>query len=170
MATGLVAGYGALAAIAARFLYPARDSDRSWLYVIRIADMGVGDSLNYRTPAGARVVITRQGRTPEAESFLALSSTCPHLGCQVQWEPHNNRFFCPCHNGVFDPTGRAIEGPPAQAGQSLPNYPMKVESGLLFIEVAHSELHLGEGRVVPLPEKPPGPGHDPCLGCGNRRS
>lgn len=135
MVGGLVAGYGALAAIAARFLYPARDSPRNWLYLTRADDMKVGDSLNYRTPDGARVVVTRQAEEPEAESFLALSSTCPHLGCQVHWEPGNDRFFCPCHNGVFDPSGKAIGGPPGDAGQRLPDFPLRVDKGLLYIRV-----------------------------------
>ena len=67
--------------------------------------------------------------------FVAFSSICPHLGCQVNWELQNDRFFCPCHNGVFDRDGNATGGPPAAAGQRLPRYPLKIENGLLFIEV-----------------------------------
>ena len=44
--------------------------------------------------------------------------------------------------GFLNPTsgtaslgGKAIEGPPANAGQSLAAYPLKVENGLLFVEV-----------------------------------
>ncbi|MBI4577262.1 MAG: Rieske 2Fe-2S domain-containing protein, partial [Planctomycetes bacterium] len=69
------------------------------------------------------------------EDFLALSSTCPHLGCRVHWEVQNRRFFCPCHNGSFDAAGRATGGPPAEAGQSLPRYALRLEGGLLFIEL-----------------------------------
>jgi len=87
---------------------------------------------------------------------------CPHLGCQVHWEPQNDRFFCPCHNGVFSPDGVATAGPPAEAGQSLLEYPLKVEGNLLFIEVAQSVLAKGPGRLE-KPCGPPGPGHDPCL-------
>ena len=53
----------------------------------------------------------------------------------MHWEAHNNRFFCPCHNGAFDPAGKATAGPPADAGQSLLRYPVKVEAGLLYILV-----------------------------------
>lgn len=67
--------------------------------------------------------------------FAALSSTCPHLGCQVQWQPQHGRFLCPCHNGAFDASGRAIQGPPADAGQFLSSFPLKIEEGLLLIEV-----------------------------------
>jgi Rieske Fe-S protein len=94
-----------------------------------------GGSLEYQGPTGAKIVIARQGSQGTEDDFVALSSVCPHLGCQVEWRPHENRFFCPCHNGAFDAEGKGSEGPPAAAGQSLSRYPLKVEGGLLFIEV-----------------------------------
>jgi Rieske Fe-S protein len=68
--------------------------------------------------------------------FVALSSICPHLGCRVHWESHNERFFCPCHNGAFDSSGKAIAGPPKTANQTLPEYPLKVVDGSLYIEMS----------------------------------
>jgi Rieske Fe-S protein len=131
MLTGLAAGYGAFAGLALRFLYPARPRPRGWMFVTDLARLRPGESMTYTTPAGEPVAIARLA----AGELIALSSTCPHLGCQVRWEAHHNRFFCPCHNGIFDPTGKATAGPPADAGQSLLRYPLKVENGLLFIEV-----------------------------------
>jgi nitrite reductase/ring-hydroxylating ferredoxin subunit len=136
MGGSLVAAYGNLAAVMARYLYPARPEQRSFLFVTDIASLGAGESFLYTTPSGASVNVTRRGAGDSVGEFLALSSVCPHLGCQVHWEPHNDRFFCPCHNGVFTPEGVAIEGPPADAGQSLSQFPLKIENGLLFIEVA----------------------------------
>jgi len=135
MAGGLAAGYGTFAAVAGRFLFPAREARRGWLFVARADSLKPGSSLNYLLPSGKPVAITRRGSSGSAADFLALSSTCPHLGCQVHWEPQNDRFFCPCHNGTFDPSGKATGGPPGDAGQSLPQYPLKVENGLLFVEV-----------------------------------
>ena len=162
MGGGLVAAYGTLAAVMERYLFPARPAPRGWMFVTDLKGMSVGDSLFYRTPSGATVNVTRQGGGKSAEDFLALSSTCPHLGCQVHWESQNNRFFCPCHNGVFTPEGVGIGGPPGEAGQNLPQFPLKVESGLLFIEVPLTELARGPGRIEHRCG-PPGPGHDPCL-------
>lgn len=133
MACGLAGGYGAFGAMAGRFLYPAKATEMAWLFVARVADLGANAAINFKTPAGAPITIARQGEGNDAESFVALSSTCPHLGCQVFWEAHNNRFFCPCHNGVFDPSGLGTEGPPK--GQQLLKYHLRVENGLLFIEV-----------------------------------
>jgi Rieske Fe-S protein len=133
MGLTLLASYGTFFAYAGRYLYPAGPPRTGWLYVTTVDAMKVGDSLRYRTPAGAPIVITRKATGGSAQDFLALSSTCPHLGCQVHWETANHRFFCPCHNGVFDPEGLGTEGPPK--GQSLLRYPLKVEGGLLYIEV-----------------------------------
>ncbi|MDA8016648.1 MAG: Rieske (2Fe-2S) protein [Thermoanaerobaculia bacterium] len=163
LAAGLTAAYGTLAAYMGRFLFPARPPETGWMFVTQAAEIPEGEALLYRTPSGRTVNITRQGG---GDAFLALSSTCPHLGCQVHWQPQNNRFFCPCHNGVFTPQGEAIGGPPAESGQSLPQYSLKVDRGLLFIEVALDELALGPGEVLESPpEAPRGPGHDPCLYC-----
>jgi len=159
------AAYGTLAAFMGRFLFPARPPARGWMYVAQEGRMRPGESLRFQTPAGATVNVTRRGEVADSEAFIALSSTCPHLGCQVHWEPHNDRYFCPCHNGVFTPEGVGVSGPPGEAGQSLSSYPLKVEGGLLYIEVNRDELALGEGRVLAPGAEPVGPGHDPCLGC-----
>ena len=137
MLCGLAAGYGTFFTMAGRYLYlyPTGARTKAWLFVTELDGMRAGASLKFEAPTGIRIVIARRTENGTADDFVALSSVCPHLGCQVHWQPHKNRFFCPCHNGVFDPQGKAIKGPPAAAGQSLADYPLKVESGLLFIEV-----------------------------------
>ncbi len=132
---GVAAAYGTCGAMAARYLYPARGRPLGWMFVAREADIAQGASFSYRTPAGERVTIARQALDREPEDFVALSSTCPHLGCQVHWEVSQQRFFCPCHNGTFDKAGRGTGGPPGEAGQSLGRFALKLENGLLFIEV-----------------------------------
>lgn len=143
MVGALVTAYGSLAGFFGRFFYPARPPGRSWLFVSEVAQLAVGDSIPYRLPGGSPVHITRHGDSGGAKDFLALSSTCPHLGCQVHWEARHQRFFCPCHNGTFSPEGKATGGPPADAGQSLLQYPLKVENRLLFVEAPQDELAQG---------------------------
>ncbi len=153
MAGGLAAGYGTFFAIAGRYLYPSPDPG-AWYYVGRTADIEHDGSLSYESPQGVRVVVRRSAeapvdREPTVDDFAALSSVCPHLGCRVHWEAHNERFFCPCHNGAFDASGRATEGPPKAANQSLPRYPLKVENGLLFIHMpTHVVGSADDGRVM----------------------
>jgi nitrite reductase/ring-hydroxylating ferredoxin subunit len=166
MAAGLIGGYGGLGAIALRYLYPARPDELSWQFVAEADTIEVGESLRYQGPSGETINIARQSRGGGTGDFVALSSTCPHLGCQVRWEAQNDRFFCPCHNGVFDPSGVAIGGPPGEAGQRLAQYPLRVENGLLHIAVPAKRLVDGteaEGRILADEEGISGPGHDPCL-------
>ncbi|MFO0587481.1 MAG: Rieske (2Fe-2S) protein [Polyangiaceae bacterium] len=145
MAAGLAAAYGGLGLIGVRYLYPASKKRTAWMYVVDLASFKKGASTPFRTPSGEKVMIARVGDGDDPSAFVALSSTCPHLGCQVHWEGGQNRFFCPCHNGTFDATGIATGGPPKEAGQSLPRYPLKIERGLLYIEVAVETLP-AEGR------------------------
>jgi cytochrome b6-f complex iron-sulfur subunit len=149
MALGLAGGYGMFAAFAGRFLFPSRARQTGWMYVTELARMKIGDALAYESPEGTKIAVARKESAGAATDFIALSSTCPHLGCQVNWEGQNNRFFCPCHNGVFDPSGKAIAGPPADAKQSLDRYPLKVERGLLFIEVPIDKLPSHSETMAP---------------------
>jgi cytochrome b6-f complex iron-sulfur subunit len=139
MAGGLALGYGMFFRCAARYLYPSEEGT-AWMFVTDVASVAPGQAFSFQSPTGVPVVITRKssngaGDSPTADDFLALSSVCPHLGCRVHWEPQNDRFFCPCHLGAFDPEGRPTAGPPLAANQSLPEYPLKVEDGLLYINM-----------------------------------
>jgi len=155
MGGGLLAAYGTFGAFCARYLYPAKGTATQWMYVADVKSVKPGASFSYRTPSGAEVAIARTGADDTAASFIALSSICPHLGCQVHWESQNDRFFCPCHNGVFTPEGVAIEGPPAKAGQSLKRFPLKVENGLLYVEAPTQKLASASMESAN--------GHDDCL-------
>ena len=136
MAGWLAAAFAGLASIAGRFLLPRAGDDRRWLYVAEVARMPPGGVVPFVTPDGEPVTVARLGAGGGSGDFVALSTTCPHLGCRVHWEAHRSRFFCPCHNGVFDPGGRALSGPPADAGQSLSRHALRVHGGLIYISVS----------------------------------
>jgi cytochrome b6-f complex iron-sulfur subunit len=42
----------------------------------------------------------------------ALSATCTHLSCTVQYRPDWQVIWCACHNGKYDLNGNNISGPP----------------------------------------------------------
>jgi Rieske Fe-S protein len=50
-------------------------------------------------------------RTPGGE-YRAMSATCTHLSCTVQYRDDLQRVWCACHNGQYDLNGKNISGPP----------------------------------------------------------
>ena len=66
-----------------------------------------------KVPLGA-VWLIRRG-----EKVAALSTTCPHAGCFVDWEPGKKAFGCPCHGSAFDLAGTCTAGPSPRAMDSL---------------------------------------------------
>ena len=40
-----------------------------------------------------------------------VDTRCPHLGCQLAWNPEEHTWDCPCHGSRFDIHGRLISGP-----------------------------------------------------------
>ena len=140
MGFGLTLGYGTFGTLIGWFLYPSKGAAKAWQFVADLGSFGVGKSITYQGPAGQKVVITRMENNGSADDFIALSSVCPHLGCQVHWEATNSRFFCPCHNGAFNGVGEPLSGPPKDSNQTLPRYPLMIDNGLLFIEVPVTAL------------------------------
>ena len=53
-------------------------------------------------------------KTEDGEVFTG-AARCPHLGCQVEWNPDEKTWDCPCHGSRFDFHGRLLDGP-AQKG------------------------------------------------------
>lgn len=133
MLAGLAASYGTLGYCALRFLAPdPNDTNLGWQFVATQESLAGLSSFEFVASSGVKIVIASAPDVTES-GLLALSSVCPHLGCQVFWEAANDRFFCPCHNGVFDSQGKATGGPPADADQSLTQYPIKIEGGLVYV-------------------------------------
>jgi len=147
MGGGLVAGYGAFACYATRYLYPTDAGKSISQFVCTLDQLKVGESLPFTMPSGAKVVVARQAEGDSADAFIALSSICPHLGCKVHWEANNDRFFCPCHNGAFDAEGAPTEGPPAAANQHLTRFPLSVEDNLLMIQVPVESITVSDSEA-----------------------
>ncbi len=54
---------------------------------------------------------------------LALSRTCTHLGCRLNFNEQINLLVCPCHQSRFTRRGKRVAGP---ARRNLPVYPVRV--------------------------------------------
>jgi len=44
--------------------------------------------------------------------YRAMSATCTHLSCTVQYRDDLREVWCACHNGKYNLDGRNISGPP----------------------------------------------------------
>lgn len=67
----------------------------------------------------------------EDGGFLALWQRCPHLGCTVPWLETEERFHCPCHSSIFDPTGNLISGP---APRPMDLFPIEIVEGEVVVD------------------------------------
>jgi len=54
------------------------------------------------------------------QSYVMLSSICPHLGCRFNWVPDQKRFICPCHGSQFGREGAKLAGPTPRGLDPLP--------------------------------------------------
>lgn len=49
-------------------------------------------------------------RRPDG-SLQAVTATCTHLGCTVQWNPAETTWDCPCHGSRFSCDGKVLNAP-----------------------------------------------------------
>lgn len=107
---------GGILATLASFLYPVirfmipppvADLGGSEVVAAKAADMKPNSGKIFRF--GSRpglLIMTADG------TYKALSATCTHLGCTVQYRSDLREIWCACHNGTYDLNGRNISGPP----------------------------------------------------------
>jgi glycine/D-amino acid oxidase-like deaminating enzyme/nitrite reductase/ring-hydroxylating ferredoxin subunit len=50
----------------------------------------------------------------EQGQIHAVSATCTHLGCIVNWNSAEKSWDCPCHGGRFSCDGKVLHGPPVK--------------------------------------------------------
>lgn len=78
-----------------------------------------------RDPMHQAVYVVNRGE----RNFTIFDVHCTHLGCPVQYNAAVDRYFSPCHGGVFDSAGRVLAGPPPRP---LDRYEVKVEGGKIY--------------------------------------
>lgn len=107
---------GGLLASFASFIYPVL----RYLVPPAVAELGgdeiVAAKLTELKPNSAKIF--RFGNRPgllimtSDGTYRALSATCTHLGCTVQYRNDLRQVWCACHNGIYDLNGRNVSGPP----------------------------------------------------------
>lgn len=107
MGFGAIFGLGLLAVRFAQFLVPAPKARKMEAVLIGTeARVPVGEALALDLGTHRLMVLRTE------EGVTAFSRRCTDLGCLVSWNRERQQFVCPCHQGVFDRTGRNIAGPP----------------------------------------------------------
>jgi menaquinol-cytochrome c reductase iron-sulfur subunit len=62
---------------------------------------------------------------------LAFNDTCTHLGCKVDYQAAEHRFFCPCHQSAFELDGkRKNQTPP----RDLDNLEAEIKDGEVWVK------------------------------------
>jgi Rieske Fe-S protein len=111
----LLLGTGLLAS-AASFLYPIL----RYLVPPKLPDLGsdavLAAKVSEMKPNTAKTFRfgSRPGLLVETApgEYHAMSATCTHLGCTVQYRSDLHEIWCACHNGMYDLNGRNVSGPP----------------------------------------------------------
>ena len=108
----------------------------------KINDTPVGPSANFTLDlaSAAYSVLLNAGRyvykngvivaNTGQENFVAVSQTCTHQGCTVQYDNSTQHFICPCHGGTYDKNGQVLYGPPIYP---LKNYKTSLSGNTLTI-------------------------------------
>lgn len=107
---------GGIVATAVAFLYPvlrylvppaATDLGADTVVAAKVGELKPNSGKIFRF--GSRpglLILTSSG------DYKALSATCTHLSCTVQYRSDLKEVWCACHNGMYDLAGRNISGPP----------------------------------------------------------
>ena len=107
---------GGLLASAISFLYPllrylipppAADLGSDTVIAGRVGELKRNSGKIFRFGSKPGLLLL----TAEGE-YRALSATCTHLDCTVQYRGDLHEIWCACHNGLYDLNGRNISGPP----------------------------------------------------------
>lgn len=134
----LAAAYGTITTYALGFIFPRGRASRAQRVFIGFSnEIGAGESKSLTLPSGEQIIVSNTGEinADTGLPFLGFSNRCPHLGCRVHWDGKQRLFICPCHQGVFNPSGVATSGPPADAGQSLKPYQIEVDGKSMYAVV-----------------------------------
>ncbi len=107
---------GGLLASAASFLYPvlrylvpppSTDMGANTVLAAKLNELKANSAKIFKFGSKPGLLI----RTSEGD-YKALSATCTHLSCTVQYREDLKQIWCACHNGMYDLNGRNISGPP----------------------------------------------------------
>jgi cytochrome b6-f complex iron-sulfur subunit len=127
LGSGLVATAVAFVYPVLRYLIPPKASDLGSDAVVagRVGELTLNSGKIFRFGSRPGLLI----RTANGD-YRAMSATCTHLSCTVQYRPDLREVWCACHNGMYDLSGRNISGPPPRP---LENFEVQVRGDEIFV-------------------------------------
>lgn len=113
-----------------------------WVAVAAVSDLPVGSVRRFATDSLVGFV------RHTTEGFSALSGTCTHMGCLVQWNAGARTFDCPCHGGRFTEEGSSAASSPV-VYRPLPAVATKVEDGRVWVYAAQPAVSPTGTSTIP---------------------
>jgi menaquinol-cytochrome c reductase iron-sulfur subunit len=103
----------------------------------RTPSQRIGSVFLARTDEGGKPIVT------------CFTSTCPHLGCAVDWQSSDDHYECPCHVSAFAKDGAKLFGP---ALRGLDKLDVKLEDsgGQANVLVAYERFQTGIAERIPI--------------------
>ena len=127
LGTGLFASLGSFFYPIVRYLIPPKlpDLGSDAVLAARISELKPNSAKTFRFG-------TRPGLLIESApgEYRAMSATCTHLGCTVQFRPDMKQVWCACHNGLYDLNGHNVSGPPPRP---LEQFEVQVRGDEIFV-------------------------------------
>ena len=105
-------------------------------FVANLAEIG-DKAVRFTTDTLIGYVILGDGdddEVPKGE-VVAMSASCTHMGCIVQWQDADRNFHCPCHGGIFTEYGKPDKASPIRYLASLPRLETRVKDGKVYVMV-----------------------------------
>ena len=103
-----------------RYLVPPLASEPSGTeFELEVKASEVPSNSGRIVPLAGKPVLLFRGASGELK---ALTATCTHLDCTVQYRADRSDIWCACHNGVYDLDGKNISGPPPRPLTALEVY------------------------------------------------
>lgn len=125
---------GGFLATAVAFLYPvlrylippkAPDLGSDAVVAARVGDLKPNSGKIFRFGNRPGLLI----HTASGE-YRAMSATCTHLSCTVQYRDDLHEVWCACHNGKYNLDGRNVSGPPPRP---LEAFDVQVRGDEIFV-------------------------------------
>jgi len=127
LGTGLLASAASFLYPILRYLVPPKLPDLGGDVVLaaRVSEMKPNTAKTFRFGTRPGLLVDTA-----AGEYRAMSATCTHLGCTVQYRPDLREIWCACHNGMYDLNGRNISGPPPRP---LEAFEVQVRGDEIFV-------------------------------------